>query len=316
MTFDHLYNTIQEADIITVFRHTNPDCDAVGSQFGLVQWIKDNWPEKHVYACGFDQPNQGVWPHSDEVTDDIIEQSVAIILDTANRERVDDSRFEKAKTVYKVDHHPARDNFGDFNIVDEKSAATCQLLARFIEETQPSRITKQAAEYLYAGILTDTLNFTTSNTTADTLKSAGFLCQYGVDIPLLARSLFDKSLNGFRFSAWVRSHVETIDGSLAYEMIPSSIQQEFNMTPSRARSFIDELGHVRDFEVWVVFTEKNVDGKILYDGSIRSKTVTVNDIAEQYNGGGHKNASGIKNLTEDMVHAALHALQERIQEIR
>ncbi|MGM9940959.1 MAG: bifunctional oligoribonuclease/PAP phosphatase NrnA [Bulleidia sp.] len=314
MTFTHFYNTIQQADIITVFRHTNPDCDAVGSQFGLVQWIKDNWPDKQVYACGFDQPNQGVWPVSDDVPDAVIENSLAIVLDTANRERVDDDRFVRAKTVYKVDHHPVRDNFGDYNIVDENSAATCQLLAKFLEETQPSTITKQAAEYLYAGILTDTLNFTTSNTTADTLKSAGFLCQYGVDIPVLARSLFDKSLNGFRFSAWVRSNVQTIDGTLAYEIIPASVQHNFNMTPSKARSFIDELGHVRDFQVWVVFTEKTVDGKTLYDGSIRSKTVTVNDIAEQYNGGGHKNASGIKNLTEDMVHSALKALQERIRE--
>ena len=101
MTFERLLQHIQNAQIITIFRHTNPDCDAVGAQFGLKNWIQDNWPEKKVYALGYDHPNQGVWPESDSVEDEVIAQSLAIVVDTANRERVDDQRFEKARLIFK-----------------------------------------------------------------------------------------------------------------------------------------------------------------------------------------------------------------------
>ena len=61
-----------------------------------------------------------------------------------------------------------------------------------------------------------------------------------------------------------------------------------------------------------VFTEKKENGKTLYDGSLRSKTAVINDIAEMFHGGGHKNASGVKNLTQDDIHKLLVLMNERI----
>ena len=313
MTFERLLQHIQNAQIITIFRHTNPDCDAVGAQFGLKNWIQDNWPEKKVYALGYDHPNQGVWPESDSVEDEVIAQSLAIVVDTANRERVDDQRFEKARLIFKVDHHPDRSPYGNDQIVDENAAATCQILADFIASSKKSTVSKKTAEYLYAGMLTDTLNFTTSNTTADSLRAAGFLCSHGVDIPALSRTLFDRSLNGFRFSAWIRSNVNILDDHLGYVIVPCSIMEDYGMSASKARSFVDEYGHVKEFEAWCVFTEKMTEKGLLYDGSLRSKTVRINDIAEQYHGGGHVNASGVKNLNKEQVEKILYLINRRIK---
>ena len=248
MGFDRLLQQIENAKIITIFRHTNPDCDALGSQFGLKIWIQDNYPDKQVYALGYDAPNQGVWPKSDEAGDEVIAQSFAIVVDTANTERIDDQRFASASSIFKIDHHPDRFFYGDDQIVDESAAATCQILADFLACCKDSRVSVTTAERLYAGMLTDTLNFTTSNTTAASLRAAGYLCQFGVDIPSLSRTLFDRSLNGFRFSAWIRSNVTVQDGHLGYAVIPMSIMEEYDMSASKARSFVDEYGHVREFE--------------------------------------------------------------------
>ena len=38
--FDRLLELIREYENVTIFRHINPDCDALGSQFGLKSWIK------------------------------------------------------------------------------------------------------------------------------------------------------------------------------------------------------------------------------------------------------------------------------------
>lgn len=312
MGFDRLLQQIENAKIITIFRHTNPDCDALGSQFGLKNWIQDNYPDKQVYALGYDAPNQGVWPKSDEAGDEVIAQSFAIVVDTANTERIDDQRFASASSIFKIDHHPDRSFYGDDQIVDESAAATCQILADFLAYCKESKVSVTTAERLYAGMLTDTLNFTTSNTTAASLRAAGYLCQFGVDIPSLSRTLFDRSLNGFRFSAWIRSNVTVQDGHLGYAVIPRSIMEEYDMSASKARSFVDEYGHVREFEAWCLFTEKQGENGSLYDGSLRSKTIRINDIAEKYHGGGHVNASGVKNLTRTQVDEILDLINKRI----
>ena len=315
MNYEDLKNEIERAPVITIFRHTNPDCDAVGSQFGLKYWISDNYPEKKVYACGNEEPNQGVWPHADHVDDTVIAQSLAIVLDTANSERVDDSRFENSSRVIRVDHHPDREPFGDESLVEEKAAATCEILSRFIRTCPDCHVSRKTAEALYAGLLTDTLNYTTSNTTAATLYAGALLCEFGVDIPRLARTLFDKSLNGFRFSSVVRSKAEIQNEHLAYEILPCEEMEKAGMSASKARSFIDELGHVRDFEIWCIFTEKkNDDGMSLYDGSLRSKTVVMNDVAAMFHGGGHKNACGVKNLSRSDIDHLLSLLNQKIVE--
>ena len=46
------YELIQHYDLITVFRHQNPDPDALGSQWGLVSWLKSTFPNKQIYALG------------------------------------------------------------------------------------------------------------------------------------------------------------------------------------------------------------------------------------------------------------------------
>lgn len=312
MDYNGLLEKIEKADTITIYRHENPDCDAVGSQWGLTNWIRENWPDKNVYALGFESCTQAVWPVSDEADAQTIARSLAIVLDTANQARVDDQRFLNASFVIKVDHHPNREPFGDLMLVNDKAAAACEILACFFASCKEQKVSRKTAEYLYQGLLTDTLNFTTSNTTSDTLRAAAYLAGFGVNIPVLARRLFDRSLNGFRFSGYVRTHVQMLGEHLAYEIIPIKDQEAGHMTASKARSFIDELGHVKEFEIWCIFTEKIQNGMTLYDGSLRSKTIRINDIAEKYSGGGHPNASGVKNLNERTMHELLEDLLKKI----
>ena len=115
-------------DSICIFRHTNPDGDALGSQFGLKQWIIDNFPNKKVYALGLETGNYECYKQMDEANDEIVASSLAIAVDCANLARVDDQRITSCKEILKIDHHPNEDQYGNDNIVDTSSAACCQLL--------------------------------------------------------------------------------------------------------------------------------------------------------------------------------------------
>lgn len=310
LDFKALLKTIEDADVITLFRHTHPDCDALSSQNGLCSWIKTNFPEKRVYRLGAETTDQTVYPPSDTVDEDTISTSIAIVLDTGNKERIDDQRYALAKQVIKIDHHPNLDPYGNQNYVCEEAAATCEILTSFFASCDNQIMNHEIATYLYKGLLTDTLCFRTSNTTQHTLEMAAKLASYDLAIPELNRELFDVSYKTFHFSNWIRSNTQLLGEHLAYVIIPESIQNEYNISASSARNRIDEIGHVKEFSIWALFTQKTVDGHTLYDGSLRSKTAIINTIANKYHGGGHKNASGVKDLTENDLQNLLQDLYE------
>ncbi|MCR5230747.1 MAG: bifunctional oligoribonuclease/PAP phosphatase NrnA [Solobacterium sp.] len=313
MEFGSLLEEIVRHDIITIFRHEHPDCDAVGSQFGLKQWINENWPAKKVYALGYESCSQAEWPASDIVSDDTIRKSLAIVVDTANAARVDDSRFQTAVRVIKIDHHPNREHFGSDEYVYENAAAASEILTRFFRDCTGQKMSLLTAEYLYRGILTDTLCFKTNNTTSHTLAMASFLAGFGIDIPEINRELFDQSLDEFRFAAWVRTHIRMKGSHLAYIVITLEDLKTWNIDAGRARNFITEIGQVREFLVWAVFTQKELDGNLVYDGSLRSKEIAVNEVAEHFNGGGHRNAAGVKNLTGESLNSLIESLCSKIE---
>ena len=312
MDFETLTSAIEQADIITLYRHEHPDCDALGSQFGLFTWLKDNYPDKKIYALGAETTKQYPFPKSDIVDDETIKKSLAIVLDTANQARVDDKRFASARQIIKIDHHPDREPFGDPRFVNTKAAATCQILAGYFQQAG-KLVTKETATFLYCGLLTDTLNYSTSNTTAESLKAGAYLAGFGLDLAQINRDLFDRTKEEFAFSSFTRSKIQVLDNKVAYVIFSHQDQQKYHMTASQCREYVTEMGHVKDFQAWAVFTEKESEGRQLYDGSLRAKTMIVNDLAEKYHGGGHPQASGVKNLTGSDVQELLKSLISRAE---
>ena len=100
--YKQVLKSIKKHDTIVVLRHEAPDFDASGSQFGLVTWIKDNFPNKKVYACGkphkFFAPK--LYPETENV--EITDKYLLIIVDVANQPRVDGKEYiEKADYIPK-----------------------------------------------------------------------------------------------------------------------------------------------------------------------------------------------------------------------
>lgn len=296
--FQKLRDLISEFSSIVIFRHINPDCDALGSQFGLREWLRRTYPEKTVLALGKGKSSQGVWPQSDEADDGLIRDSLAIVLDTATSARVDDERYSLAAKIVRIDHHPNFDHYGDEAFVHPEAAAVCEILASWFE-SENIELDCLTASYLYKGLLTDTLSFSTGNTTRNTLRAAAYLAQADIDIPSINRELFDLTMDEFRLSAMIRSSVVIEDCGVAHLCMSVEDQEKFGLSGSDARGHIDEIGHVKDFKAWAMFTERDADGMMLYDGSLRSKAIAVNEIAAVYGGGGHRNAAGVKGLSRE-----------------
>lgn len=312
MDYQLILDNILKYDVITVYRHIRPDGDAVGSQLGLVNFLRENFPLKEVYVCGFDKFDK--YPIIDEVSDEKINSSLAIVLDTSNRERIDDTRALNAKMVIKIDHHPIVDQYGDLNYVRVDAGAACEIVTDilFSDIFKAYKLSSKTATYLYSGLLTDTLCFKTSSTTANTLLAASKLATCDIDLYTINAHIFGKSKEIFDYISYMRSKVQYQDG-LAYVILETEDLASVNMSAGNARNYISELGGINEFKIWLMLT-KTEDG--LYDGSIRSqRPYIVNDIAAKYHGGGHANASGIKELTNEDVKLVINDLVTRINEV-
>lgn len=299
---------INEYSTITIFRHVNPDFDALGSQFGLQTWLKDNYPDKNVYCLGTDEMRNDFHPHSDVVEDSIVKESFAIILDCSDTDRIDDKRFMLAKESFRIDHHPNGNCNSTFEIVKTDYASTSELLVELFKYSNKD-FSSEAANYLYRGIIADTLSFKTNNTSSKTLELASYVVSKGVNIAQANLDVFDISKDGYLIANHIRNNANyDIDG-LAYIIVNKLERDKLGLSSRQVKDFVAEFHGVKEFKIWAIFAE-NDEG--IYEGSLRSKNATINDIANKYHGGGHKNACGVKNLTLYEVHALLKELQERI----
>lgn len=315
--FDGLLHEIEKAPVICVFRHLIPDADALGSQWGLVSWLRMTYPSKKVYALG---KHVGVkpemFPSPDTVRDETIKESLAIVLDTANAKRVDDQRYSSARMIIQIDHHPLHEIYSQKQYIFDHRAATCEIIAEFLESVVVKPLPKPIAEYLYMGLLTDTLKFSTNNTSAHTLQIAAYLAQSDLNFSRLNEEMFSVSSKEYRFSNYLRTHAVIEPCGLAYSFVTIEMMQEYGVSANDAKERITDFGGVRDFEVWALFIEHNEEGHRFFNGSLRSKNVAVNDIAHRYRGGGHRNAAAVKGCSREEALLIIEECCLRIKEAK
>lgn len=311
-----ILDQIIEYDTITIFRHERADGDAFGSQCGLALWLRKYFPEKNIYCLGQDgEDNLKQFLPMDNVDDHMIESSLAIILDTANTARIDDQRYKLAKNTIKIDHHVIVEHFGNIELVDTNKASTCELVFDVIQSYRPLTIDdSKIAEFLYKGLLTDTIRFSTSNTKATTVLTASKLLACGLNAADISFEMFKRSKNYFKLTAQVRNIAEfELNDALVYVYLDQTIIKKHGVDQNEAKDVVNEFNTLSDLKVWVLFIED--DEKLgLYNASIRARGLRIDDIANKFGGGGHHQAAGIKHLSQSETKRLLDMIKERISE--
>ncbi len=299
---------------ICVFRHQNPDGDAQGSQFGMVHWLKEHYPEKSIYALGFHQgTHTDFYPPCDVVEDYVIAASLAIILDTANVERIDDQRYQNAKAIVKIDHHPGDMNYGTFNLIHTDYTSACEIVSDLLKTDETVPFSYEVAHYLYSGLLTDTLRFSIKSVTTNTLLVAAYLSSSGIDISGINAAMFSMTRAEFELSTYLRANCQVTPEGLVYLILDDAKIREIGLAPKYIKSRISDFSNVIGFEIWVMFLELyEDDGQLAWSGSMRSKERIINDIAFKHGGGGHPLACAVKNLPYSEVEVILEELNQKL----
>lgn len=306
--YNDFLNKIKEYECIAIFRHQKPDGDAMFSSLALYHFLKDNFKDKKIKVVGNEKYD--VITKNDKVSDSFIKKALVIILDTSIKNRIDDSRAFTGDYIIKIDHHPIIDNYGDMNIIDTNAAAASYILASILLSKPFSKykISSLVYKYLYCGIVTDTINFRTTNTTSDTLKLASILIEKGdLKIAELVDWVMNYTLIDYNKITNIRKQLKYKD-KFAYVCLNQKQLNEIGFNYIEAKNKIDEIGSIQDINVWA-FATQNPDGT--YGASVRSKRkYIINEICRKYGGGGHPNAAAVKNISKRQLNLMFNELIE------
>lgn len=290
MSIQKIIEAIINYDTIIIHRHIRPDPDALGSQAGLKEIIKETFPEKEVYIVGEEDPSLTFLTRMQTIDDSAYKQALAIICDTANTGRIDDSRYTLADKVIKIDHHPEVDQYGDIQWVDTTSSSTCEMIYDFYLKAKSKgfKLNDSAARLLYAGVVGDTGRFLFPSTTKRTFQFAADLVTYQFDRTNLYAGMYSERENIARLRGFILQNYKLSPNGVSSIKLTKDMLEEYDVAPIETGQLVGTFGDIKGICAWAVFVEEEDSIRV----RIRSKGPTINTIAEKYNGGGHPLASG------------------------
>jgi phosphoesterase RecJ-like protein len=287
---DLIYNKIEEYEKIRIFPHGRPDGDCIGTSFGLKDIIKTTWPKKDVEVCGESSDFTSFIDKPVMLEDDQFEGALAIAVDTANSERLADQRFRNCEYIIKIDHHIHVEEYGDIDYVDtSRPAAALIILDLYMKHKENLKMSTKGAEALFFGILTDTGRFKYDGVNGDTFRNVAELYDLGVESSKLYRYLDTRTEELTRFKGFLLQNYKKTENGVVYFSVKPKYLKKFKITLEEATSLVNELGAFEDCPIWLLFAEYE-EGIVRC--RMRSKGPAIDKLANKYDGGGHRNASG------------------------
>ena len=308
-----IYKKIKKYNTIVIARHIGPDPDAVCSQIALRDTIKATFPSKNVYAVGMSVSRFKSFGTLDKINEEELDNPLLIVLDVPNISRIDGITFSKYNEVIKIDHHPYEDKMGDTELVETTSCSVAQLIGELVLNTR-LKLTKEVAENIFLGIVSDSDRFLLQYTTAKTFKIVNQIIEKtNLDFTNLYVRLYERPLNEIRFQGYLAQNLITTENGFAYIKITTDDIKNFGVDSSTASNMINNFNYIKEIKVWtfITYDQKST----MYKVNIRSRNVIINDIAAKYHGGGHKFASGVRTTSEVDIDNLIKDLDERCLEV-
>jgi phosphoesterase RecJ-like protein len=306
--YQQVIDVLSKCKRVLVTTHVRPDGDALGCSAAMALVLKKQGISSEVlllshlprkYAFIFD--DNGVehidvekgWP-----ADFSMDQFDALlVVDTGTwsqlpgfQERVE--HWNRPKIV--LDHHLTQEDWADVKLVVTEAAAAGEVVAELLERWGVELDTAIATA-LYAAITTDTGWFQFSNTRPETHRLAAKLMEAGVDNDRMYQTVYQNE-RAARLLLQTRAQQSLellLDGRLAVMTLNKKDFDETTAGTGDTENMINIPLQIATVEVSLLIVEPKEGGCIRV--SLRSKgQVDVRKFAEEFGGGGHARAAGLK----------------------
>lgn len=309
---------IKAYDRIIITRHFRPDGDAVGSTKGLAAILRLSFPKKEIYLLNDDQSEylSFLGGESEPLADEMYADALGIILDTGTIDRVSNKKISLCREIVKIDHHIDHDPYGDISWVEDFRSSACEMVVHFYAEfADELKIDKEAATYLYTGMVTDSGRFRFSSVSGDTMRLAGLLLDQGIDTDVLFANLYLDEFEKLKFEAYVYDKMAITENGVAYIYVDRAMQEKFDLSQEDASSAVGYMDTIRGALCWIAFIETPDENKTIRV-RLRSRFVTINTIAENHHGGGHAYASGATVYSEEEMYQLIGEADAKVKEYK
>lgn len=313
---DRVVRELSRRDEVLLLTHVFPDGDAIGSLFALGLGLKAAGKKVEVFF-GADHTIPSIYQFLVEdsliLRDEKPKSKMAITVDCANLSRVWGAQLlQDMDLVVNIDHHPDNSQFGNINVVNVEASAVTEIIYDLLKKMEVA-IDKKIATTLYVGIVTDTGKFQYSNTTARAHRIAAELMDLGINPNQIFKNVYEQvSWQYLQLSALALDRVEvSCNDSYVYSYLNREDFEKLDAGYDDAEEIINLLRALKGIKVACLAKQTNE----VYKVSLRSDgEVDVGVIARQFDGGGHKAASGftyqgnLKDLTEKLHSLVHHAI--------
>lgn len=298
---DKLAERIHACQSFILCSHIRPDCDALGSELGMLGILQQLGKQVRIInghptppVLTFLDPSQKIEVIHEHVRPDSIEADCFIILDTsawAQLGPMGEVLRGFSGTKICIDHHVGEDDLGTEFFKDTSAEATGHLVAKLAQHLGVT-ITKPMATALYAAIATDTGWFRFSSTTPETYRVVADLVAAGAVPGQIYSDLYERdTLGRIRLRGRILSRTSSeLDGKLVYTYVLKEDFPETGALPPDTEDAINLTLAIAGTQVAIIFVEQLAGGFKL---SFRSRCAfDCNSLARQFGGGGHKAAAG------------------------
>jgi bifunctional oligoribonuclease and PAP phosphatase NrnA len=302
--------------------HARPDGDSIGSQLAMAFALEAMGKQVRIINADPAPDHYFEFPGLDriellpEVPADTTADAV-IVMECSDLSRTGVTGFE-GRYIINIDHHVGNRMYGALNWHDETAAACGEMVFELIQCLQVP-LSIEIATHIYLAILTDTGSFHHSNITPRTFDICRQAVEAGVDPAIMARRVFDSNSFGkLKLIGALLDSMQLIDdGHLAVLYMDDEMLAACGCTHNDTEGVINLPLTAREIQA-VVFFKATANGDIRV--SMRSKyDVDVRLVANQFGGGGHKNASGftvkgpLAAVRGDIINRIVQAISDGLQ---
>ncbi len=289
-----LLELIRERKSFVISSHLRPDGDAIGSALGLMHVLEAMG--KQATVCFVDPiPVNFRFLEGRERIGCVFPAADAVIFlecDSIERSSIDRRQFDAAVPglTINIDHHRSGREFADFNWIDPEAAAVgCMIYDLAVGAKVP--ISRAMAECLYAAILTDTGSFNYPSTSASTFAMAEHLVQSGANPNQIAADVyFSNPASKVRLLGIALSNLQ-IEGAVSWSHVTVEEMERVGASVEDCEGVANHLIGIAGVEAAAFLREQAEQNQVRL--SLRSRrALDVSVIAENFGGGGHRNASG------------------------
>ncbi len=298
---------LEAHDNYDILTHAYPDGDTLGSGFALHLALTQIGKKSRVITTNIPSAFEYLLEGTQQQE---FETKTIVSVDVAADSLLGSNMGSYiGKIDLCIDHHGSNTLTAKEKFVDKYAAANCEILYKLFNRMH-IKITENIANCLYTGISTDTGCFRYTNTTADTMRVAASLMDFGCNTAYINKAMFEtKSKNKIKLERAVYDTMKyCADGKCAIIYTTLEMVKKLNIGDDEMEGLASIPRQIEGVLIGITMREKE---KNLFKISVRTnQDINACDFCSQFGGGGHPAAAGctiegsLDTVREKLVRAA------------